>query len=50
MFRAAGIAQGIMGRVVDGTAASQHALEVGRWAGVMSELGWRQVERILARR
>ena len=50
MFRAAGIAQGIMGRVVDGTAASQHALEVGRWASVMSELGWRQVERIMARR
>jgi len=50
MFRAAGIAQGIMGRVVDGTAASQHALEVGRWARVMSELGWRQVERIMARR
>src|SRR5271170_5050216 len=50
MFRAAGIAQGIMGRVVDGTAASQHAVEVGRWARVMSELGWRQVERIMARR
>jgi aminoglycoside phosphotransferase (APT) family kinase protein len=50
MFRAAGIAQGIMGRVVDGTATSQHALEVGRWARVMSELGWRQVERIMARR
>jgi len=50
MFRAAGIAQGIMGRVVDGTAASQHAAEVGRWARVMSELGWRQVERITARR
>jgi aminoglycoside phosphotransferase (APT) family kinase protein len=50
MFRAAGIAQGIMGRVVDGTAASQHAVEVGRWARTMSELGWQQVERILARR
>lgn len=50
MFRAAGIAQGIMGRVVDGTAASQHALEFGRWARVMSELGWRQVQRIAARR
>ncbi len=49
MFRAAGIAQGIMGRVVDGTAASQHAAEVGRWARVMSELGWRQAERIMAR-
>ena len=50
MFRAAGIAQGIMGRVVDGTAASAHAQEVGRWARRMAELGWRQVERILGRR
>jgi len=50
MFRAAGIAQGIMGRVVDGTAASQHAVDVGRWARVMAELGWSQVERIMARR
>lgn len=50
MFRAAGIAQGIMGRVVDGTAASAHAQEVGRWARRMAELGWQQVERILGRR
>lgn len=50
MFRAAGIAQGIMGRVVDGTAASEHALEVGRWARRMAEQGWQQVEKILARR
>jgi aminoglycoside phosphotransferase (APT) family kinase protein len=49
-FYLAYIAQGIMGRVVDGTAASQHAVEVGRWAGVMSELGWQQVQRIMARR
>ena len=50
MFRAAGIAQGIMGRVVDGTAASEHAAEVGRWARRMADLGWQQVEKILARR
>jgi aminoglycoside phosphotransferase (APT) family kinase protein len=50
MFRAAGIAQGIMGRVVDGTAASDHAREVGRWARRMAELGWRRVEGILGRR
>ena len=50
MFRAAGIAQGIMGRVVDGTAASEHAPEVGRWARRMAELGWQQVQKILARR
>ena len=50
MFRGAGIAQGIMGRVLDGTAASQHALEIGRSARPMAEHGWRQVEQILARR
>ena len=50
MFRAAGIAQGIMGRVVDGTAASEHALDAGRWARSMADRGWRQVEKILARR
>ena len=50
MFRGAGIAQGIMGRVVDGTAASPHALEIGRSARRMAEHGWRQVQMILARR
>ncbi len=49
MFRLAGILQGIMGRVVDGTAASEHALESGRRARPMAEAGWRQVERILAK-
>ena len=48
MFRLAGILQGIMGRVVDGTAANQHALESGRRARPMAEAGWRQVERLLA--
>jgi aminoglycoside phosphotransferase (APT) family kinase protein len=47
MFRAAGIAQGIMGRVRDGTAASAHALEAGRSARDMAERGWRVVERML---
>lgn len=50
MFRAAGIAQGVMGRVVDGTAASQYAVQVGRSARPMAEQGWKRVERILARR
>ena len=50
MFRAAGIAQGVMGRVVDGTAASQYALQVGRSARRLAELGWKRVETILARR
>ena len=44
MFRAAGIAQGIMGRVKDGTAASQYALEVGKSARALADLGWKRVE------
>ena len=49
MFRLAGILQGIMGRVVDGTAASQHAIESGRRARPMAEAGWRQVETLLSK-
>ena len=47
MFRLAGILQGIMGRVKDGTAASAHALEQGKRARPMADAGWRQVEKIL---
>jgi len=47
MFRLAGILQGIMGRVKDGTAASAHAMEQGKRARPMAEAGWQQVERIL---
>jgi aminoglycoside phosphotransferase (APT) family kinase protein len=47
MFRLAGILQGIMGRVNDGTAASAHALEEGKRARPMAEAGWQQVEKIL---
>ena len=47
MFRLAGILQGIMGRVKDGTAASAHALEQGKRARPMAEAGWEQVEKIL---
>lgn len=50
MFRAAGIAQGIMGRARDGTASSAHALEAGASARDMAERGWQQVERLLGRR
>jgi aminoglycoside phosphotransferase (APT) family kinase protein len=49
MFRLAGILQGIMGRVKDGTAASAHAIEQGKRARPMAEAGWRQVEKILKR-
>jgi aminoglycoside phosphotransferase (APT) family kinase protein len=40
MFRLASIMQGIMKRHVDGTAASAQALESGRMARPMAELGW----------
>ncbi|MES2759814.1 MAG: phosphotransferase [Pseudomonadota bacterium] len=40
MFRLAGIMQGIMKRYVDGTASSAQALENGKAARPMAELGW----------
>jgi aminoglycoside phosphotransferase (APT) family kinase protein len=49
LFRIAAILQGIMKRVVDGTAASSHAAEAGRRARPMAELGWQRVEKILKR-
>src|SRR3954468_1054905 len=49
LFRIAAILQGIMKRVVDGTAASAHARDAGGRAKPMTELGWRQVEKILRR-
>ena len=50
MFRAAGIAQGIMRRALDGIATSAHAIEAGRSARDMAERGWQQVEKVLGRR
>jgi aminoglycoside phosphotransferase (APT) family kinase protein len=49
LFRIAAILQGIMKRVVDGTAASEHARDAGMRARPMAELGWKQVEKILRR-
>ena len=49
LFRIAAILQGIAKRVVDGTAASDHARDAGARARPMAELGWRQVEKILRR-
>ena len=46
MFRMCGILQGIMKRYVDGTAASQQALDAGSRARPMAEMGWAQVERM----
>ncbi len=49
MFRLSAILQGIMGRVVDGTASSPHAREMGQRAKPLAIKGWEQVERILNR-
>ena len=48
MFRLAAILQGIMKRALDGTAASQQALDAGKRARPLAEMGWKLVqERIL---
>jgi aminoglycoside phosphotransferase (APT) family kinase protein len=49
LFRIAAILQGILKRVVDGTAASAHARDAGMRARPMAELGWQQAEKILRR-
>jgi aminoglycoside phosphotransferase (APT) family kinase protein len=49
LFRMAGILQGIMKRVVDGTAASAQAEAMGRAARPLAVLGWKAVERLLAK-
>jgi aminoglycoside phosphotransferase (APT) family kinase protein len=47
LFRMAGILQGIMMRVVDGTAASEQAMAMGKAARPMAELGWKVVEKLI---
>ena len=49
MFRLAGIAQGIMGRVKSGTAASKQAEEMGSVVKPLSELAWQLVQKIQSR-
>jgi aminoglycoside phosphotransferase (APT) family kinase protein len=49
LFRIAAILQGILKRVVDGTAASTHARDAGMRARPMAELGWQMVEKIIGR-
>ena len=41
MFKIAGILQGILGRVRDGTAASKHAKERGMMVYPLSEAAWK---------
>ena len=47
LFRIAGILQGIAKRALIGTASSAEAVETGKRARPMAELGWQQVERSL---
>jgi aminoglycoside phosphotransferase (APT) family kinase protein len=47
LFRIACIRQGIMKRLLEGTAASPHAHEAGSRARAAAELAWQQVERYL---
>jgi aminoglycoside phosphotransferase (APT) family kinase protein len=46
LFRLAAILQGIMGRAVAGNAASASALDAGRRARPIAELGWKEVEQL----
>ncbi|HEY3178862.1 MAG TPA: phosphotransferase [Casimicrobiaceae bacterium] len=48
LFRLAAILQGIMGRAVAGNAASARALEAGRRARPIADLGWKEVEQLSA--
>jgi aminoglycoside phosphotransferase (APT) family kinase protein len=47
LFRVAGIRQGIMKRVVDGTASNPHAREAGALARPVAELAWHYAEQAL---
>lgn len=47
LFRIAAILQGIAKRALDGTAASAQAVETGKRARPMAELGWSRAERVL---
>jgi aminoglycoside phosphotransferase (APT) family kinase protein len=47
LFRIAAILQGIARRALDGTAASAQAVETGKRARSMAELGWSRAERVL---
>ena len=49
LFRIAAICQGIAKRVLEGTAASQHAQEAATKTVPLAQLGWQQAEKILRR-
>lgn len=46
MFRLSAILQGIMKRALDGTAASQQAIDAGKRARPMAEMGWEIARRL----
>ena len=46
IFRLAGIAQGIVVRVRDGTAASDFAIQMGKRAKMFADLGWEKAKKI----
>ena len=48
LFRIACIRQGILRRVVDGTAASRHAREAGARARATADLAWQQIQEQLS--
>lgn len=48
MFRLAAILHGIQGRVVRGTAASQHAKQMGAMAEPLGKLAWEQAQKAMA--
>lgn len=47
LFRMAGILQGIMKRVANGTAASEQAVAMGKAARPLAELGWKVAEKLI---
>jgi len=46
MFRLAAILQGVMARALQGNAASAEAMEAGKRARPIGELGWQQAQRL----
>jgi len=47
LFRIAAILQGVMKRALEGTAASAQALEAGRRARPLAQLGWEYAEKAM---
>ena len=46
LFKVAGICQGILGRVRDGTASSDFAIQMGKRAKMFADLGWEKAKNI----